>query len=104
MVRNARYGTRDLAQARVFYDALAGILGASRLFDMDNLTAYRGPQGGMFVIGLPYAGEASVGNGTQVVFDAPSRAGGDAPPGQTREHGGKLEGPPGFGGPQDKGV
>jgi catechol 2,3-dioxygenase-like lactoylglutathione lyase family enzyme len=104
MLRNTRYGTRDLARARTFYDAVAGILGASRMFDRDNLSAYQGPEGGMFTIGLPLAGEATVGNGTQVVFDAPSREAVEAAHAKALELGGKDEGAPGFRGPQEIGF
>lgn len=104
MLRNTRYGTRDLARARVFYDALAEILGARRVFDMDNLTAYRGPEGSTFVIGLPLEGEASVGNGAQVVFDAPSRAAVDAAHARAVELGGRDEGAPGLRGPEAMGF
>lgn len=104
MVRNARYGTRDLARARVFYDALAEILDARRVFDMDKLTAYRGRAGGMFVIGLPRDGEASVGNGAQIVFDAPSRAAVDAAHARAVALGGADEGAPGLRGPEAMGF
>ena len=104
MLRNTRYGTRDLARARTFYDAVAGILGASRKFDRDNLSAYQGPEGGMFTIGLPLAGEATVGNGTQVVFDAPSREAVEAAHAKALELGGKDEGAPGFRGPEEMGF
>jgi catechol 2,3-dioxygenase-like lactoylglutathione lyase family enzyme len=105
MLRNARYGTRDLAKARGFYDALAQILGARRVFDMENLTAYRGGgEGAMFVIGLPLEGEATAGNGTQIVFDAPSREAVDAAHEKAVALGGRSEGAPGFRGPEEMGF
>jgi catechol 2,3-dioxygenase-like lactoylglutathione lyase family enzyme len=96
----ARYGTRDLPRAIAFYDALAQLLGATRAFERDNLVAWRGPEGGMFLIGTPLAGEASVGNGSQVGFAAPSRALVDAVHATALELGGSCEGPPGVRGPE----
>jgi catechol 2,3-dioxygenase-like lactoylglutathione lyase family enzyme len=104
MLMVTRFGTRDLPRARVFYDALAQILGAARAFDMDNLTAYRGPEGALFVVGMPLEGEASVGNGTQVVFGAPDRAAVDAAHAKALELGGKCEGAPGLRGPEEMGF
>lgn len=104
MLKTARYGTRDLARAREFYDAIAELLGARRVMDRDELTAYQGPSGGMFLIGLPFAGDATVGNGAQMVFDAPSRAAVDAVHAKALELGGTCEGPPGFRGPEEMGF
>jgi catechol 2,3-dioxygenase-like lactoylglutathione lyase family enzyme len=101
MLSTARYGTRDLERARSFYDAIAAIIGARRVLDYPNLTGYRGPSGGTFIIGTPLAGEASVGNGSQVVFEAPTRAAVDAVHAQALALGGRCEGPPGFRGPAE---
>ena len=101
MLSTARYGTRDLARARSFYDAIAETIGAKRVIDRDNLSGYRGASGGMFIIGTPLAGDANVGNGTQVVFEAPSRAAIDAAHAKALELGGKCEGPPGPRGPAE---
>ncbi len=104
MLRGARYGTRDLEKARKFYDEIAGLLGAKRVIDRDELTAYQSEAGGLFVIGKPLAGEATVGNGTQVVFDAPSPAVVDAVHAKALQLGGKCEGPPGYRGPKEMGF
>jgi catechol 2,3-dioxygenase-like lactoylglutathione lyase family enzyme len=100
MLSVARYGTRDLAKAAAFYDEITAMLGASRVIDRDEVKAYKGPEGGMFLIGIPFAGEASVGNGTQVGFPAPSRAVVDAVHAKALEIGGTCEGPPGVRGPE----
>lgn len=100
MLSVARYGTRDLARATEFYDAIAALLGASRVMERDELVAYKGAEGGMFLIGLPLAGEAGVGNGTQIGFTAPSRAAVDAVHTIAMELGGTCEGPPGVRGPE----
>jgi catechol 2,3-dioxygenase-like lactoylglutathione lyase family enzyme len=102
VLRTARYGTRDLDSARRFYDAVTALLGAKRVFDMDNLSGYQGASGGMFVIGEPLDGEPTVGNGTQLVFEAPSRAAVDAAHRKALELGGTCEGPPGFRGPAER--
>ena len=99
MLTVARYGTKDLVRAIEFYDAIAGILGAPRVMERDNLVAYKGADGGMFLIGLPFAGDASVGNGSQVGFAAPSREVVDAVYAKAIELGGSCEGPPGLRGP-----
>lgn len=99
MLSVARYGTKNLARATDFYDAIAGLLGAKRVMERDNLVAYKGADGGMFLIGMPFAGEASVGNGSQVGFAASSRATVDAVYAKAMELGGTCEGPPGVRGP-----
>jgi hypothetical protein len=53
------------------------------------------------MIGTPHAGEATAGNGTQVVFAAPSRAAVNAAHAKALELGGKCEGPPGLRGPEN---
>ena len=101
MLKTARYGTRDLAKARIFYDAVTAPLGAKRVLDMDNLSGYQGATGGMFVIGEPLHGEPTVGNGTQMVFEAPSRSAVDAAHAKALELGGRCEGAPGLRGPAE---
>lgn len=39
-----RYGTRDLARAKTFYDAIAAILGATRVVDRENSAGYKGTE------------------------------------------------------------
>ncbi len=100
MLSVARYGTRDLARATAFYDAITAPLGASRVIDRADVVAYKGAEGGMFLIGIPHEGEASVGNGTQVGFAAPSRATVDAVYAKAMKLGGVCAGPPGLRGPE----
>jgi catechol 2,3-dioxygenase-like lactoylglutathione lyase family enzyme len=100
MLNVARYGTRDLDRAVEFYDAIAALLDAQKVLDRDEVKAYRGETGGMFLIGKPLAGEANVGNGTQMGFSAPSRATVDAVHAKALELGGSCEGPPGLRGPE----
>jgi catechol 2,3-dioxygenase-like lactoylglutathione lyase family enzyme len=100
MLSVARFGTRDFPRAVAFYDEIAALLGARRVIDRDEVKAYKGPEGGMFLIGVPFAGEATVGNGSQVGFPAPSRAVVDAVYAKALELGGTCEGPPGVRGPE----
>jgi len=104
MLTIARYGTRDLERAKSFYDAIAVILGASRVMDRPEAVGYKGPEGVMFIVGKPFAGEATAGNGTQVAFAAPSRAVVDAAHAKALELGGRCEGPPGVRGPDPNGF
>ena len=99
MLSVARYGTSDLARATSFYDEIAKLLAAKRVIDRDDVVAYKGADGGMFLIGRPFAGEAKSGNGTQIGFIAPSRAVIDAVYAKAMELGGTCEGPPGVRGP-----
>ena len=100
MLTVARYGTRDLPRAAAFYDEIAALLGAVRVLDRPEVKAYKGADGGMFLIGLPNAGEANVGNGTQIGFAAPSRGAVDSVHTKALELGGTCEGPPGVRGPE----
>ena len=91
MLTVGRFGTRDLARATAFYDEIAALLGAKRVIERPEVVAYKGAEGGMFLIGLPFAGEASAGNGTQLSFAAPSRAVVDAVHAKALELGGTCE-------------
>jgi hypothetical protein len=104
MLTVARYGVRDLAQARTFYDPITEMLGAVLAFARPDLAAYKGAEGGMFLIGRPFEGEATVGNGSQMGFAAPGRALVDAVYAKAIALGGKCEGPPGVRGPDPDGF
>jgi predicted lactoylglutathione lyase len=104
MLTVARYGTRDLPRARAFYDEIAGMIGAVRVFDRPDLVSYKGADGAMFLIGKPFAGEATVGNGTQMGFVVSSRAMVDAVHAKALELGGTSEGAPGVRGDNPNGF
>jgi catechol 2,3-dioxygenase-like lactoylglutathione lyase family enzyme len=104
MLSVARYGTHDIERAKGFYDAIAEILGARRVIDRPEVIGYKGPEGGMFLVGKPLAGEATVGNGTQMGFAANSRAQVNAVHAKALELGGKCEGPPGIRGSDPNGF
>ena len=104
MLGVARYGTHDIIRARDFYDAVAAQLGARRVIDREDVVGYRGPSGGMFLVGRPYAGEPTVGNGTQMGFEAQSRDVVDAVHAKALEMGGRCEGAPGVRGADPNGF
>ena len=74
VLTGARFGTRDIKRAIAFYDAVTAELGGARVIDRHGMAGYRGAEGGIFIIGTPREGEACVGNGSQVMWAAPSRA------------------------------
>jgi catechol 2,3-dioxygenase-like lactoylglutathione lyase family enzyme len=104
MLTVARYGTRDLERARTFYDGITGLLGAQRVLDRPEVAGYKAADGGMFLIGMPFEGDASVGNGTQMGFAASCRAIVDAVHAKALELGGSCAGPPGVRGPDPDGF
>ena len=101
MLSIGRFGTNDLERARRFYDAIAEILGAKRVTDTPKVIGYKGPAGGLFLVGTPFAGYATVGNGTQLGFSVESPAIVDALHAKALELGGKDEGTPGLRGPDN---
>lgn len=104
MLTTARFGTRDLDRATTFYDAIAELLGANRVLERPEVVGYQGSEGAILLVGKPFEGEATAGNGTQVGLPAPSRAVVDAVHAKALELGGKCEGPPGVRGPDPNGF
>lgn len=104
MLTVARYGTRNLERATKFYDAIAEVLDARRVMEINNAVCYQGPGGGMFIIGLPFEGEATSGNGVQISFAAPNRAVVDKAHALALKLGGKDAGPPGVRGEESSGF
>jgi catechol 2,3-dioxygenase-like lactoylglutathione lyase family enzyme len=104
MLNLARCGARDLGRAKAFYDEISALLGAQRVFEYPNVIGYKGAEGGIFLVGLPFEGEATAGNGQQFTFETPSRAAVDAIHAKALELGGKCEGPPGLRGPEENGF
>lgn len=104
MLSTGRFGTRDLPRAKTFYDGIAELLGAARVYDRPNLAGYRGANGGIFIIGEPLAGEAQPGNGTMLGFEAPTRAAVRAVHARALELGGTCEGAPGIRGEDPDGY
>ena len=71
MISYVMIGTNDLEGTAKFYDALLGVLGASRSLETDTFIAWRGKSGGpALCLGKPYDGNpATVGNGVMVSPD-----------------------------------
>jgi catechol 2,3-dioxygenase-like lactoylglutathione lyase family enzyme len=99
-----RYGTRDLSRATRFYDAIAELLGARRTRDTPTVVCYQGASGVTFVVGLPFEGEPTVGNGVQMGFAAANRGTVDAVHAKALELGGADAGAPGVRGPDPRGF
>ena len=95
MLTGARFGTRDIKRAIAFYDAVTAEIGAARVIERHGMAGYRGPEGGIFLVGTPREGDATVGNGSQVMWAAPSRAAVDGAHAAALAHGGTCEGAPG---------
>lgn len=104
MLNSGRFGTKNIDRAKAFYDEIAAILGGRRVYDMPNLAAYQGENGAMFLIGLPFEGEASVGNGNQMGFAAATRAIVDQAHSKALELGAQCEGAPGIRGDDPNGF
>jgi len=90
-------GTKDLANAAPFYDAIAAEMGVGRMFETERFIAW-GAAGGApgVAITLPAdGGAASVGNGVMVALEARDRAQVDRLHAIALAHGGCCEGTPG---------
>ena len=74
MISTARFGTSNLAAAKEFWAPIAEMVGAKKIYDRENMISFRGPEGGMLLIGVPLQGEHEVGNGNMAGFQAASRA------------------------------
>jgi len=101
MISYVTIGTNDHQRASEFYDAVLGILGASRAFETETFIAWAsksgGPKGGpMFCLTKPYDGNmATVGNGMMVALTAQSAETVDAVHKKALALGAKDEGAPG---------
>lgn len=97
MIGYVTLGTKDLAKAAVFYDAIAAELDTPRMMEFDGFIAWGKPGGGAG-IGLtrPFDGkEASVGNGVMVALEAKDQAQVQRLYDIALANGGTCEGPPG---------
>ncbi|MCI4592354.1 VOC family protein [Sphingobium sp. BYY-5] len=104
MINLVRFGTRDLDRAKAFYDEIAALVGATRAFDRPDLVAYRTADSGMLLIGMPFKGDATPGNGTQAGIQAASRAQVNAIHARATALGGTCEGRPGIRGDDPNGF
>ena len=97
MISYVTIGTNDLERAAKFYDAVLGVLGASRAYETETFIAWTAKSGGpMISLNKPYDGKpATVGNGMMVALTAESPAMVDAVHGKALEMGATDEGAPG---------
>ncbi len=97
MIGYITLGTKDMAAAAAFYDALLAELGASRMMDTDQFIAWgAAPGGGALSITKPFDGNPpSVGNGVMVALAATSKEQVDAIYAKAIELGAADEGKPG---------
>jgi predicted lactoylglutathione lyase len=97
MIGYITIGTRDLARAARFYDALLAELGAKRTMENDRFIAWSTSRNapGLLVI-LPFDGKpATAGNGVMVALAGGDKARVDAVYKKAIELGGSDEGAPG---------
>lgn len=97
MIGYVTLGTKDLAKAAEFYDAIAAELDTPRMMEFDGFIAWGKPGGGAG-IGLtkPFDGNvATVGNGVMVALEAKDKQQVHRLHEIALAHGGSCEGPPG---------
>ncbi len=97
MIGYVTLGTRDIARAARFYDALLAEFGAKRAMEMETFIAWAADsKGPMLSVIKPYDQKpATVGNGVMVALAASSKAQVDAIHRKALELGAKDEGAPG---------
>ena len=97
MIGYVTLGTKDMQAAAAFYDALLGVLGATRMMDTEQFIAWSSAPGGPAIsITKPFDGNPpTVGNGVMVALAAESREQVDALHAKALELGGADEGKPG---------
>lgn len=104
MITTTRFGTSDFPRAKAFWDVIAGMAGAKLVYDRPTMVSYRGADGGMLLIGVPFEGSHDRGNGNMAGFAVPSRALVDAIHAKVLELGGTDEGAPGLRGDDPNGF
>ena len=97
MIGYVTIGTNDLARAAAFYDALLGEVGAKRMMENDQFSAWSvRPDAPGLGVTKPFDKKpASVGNGVMVALEAASTTQVDALHRKAMQLGGKDEGAPG---------
>ena len=97
MIGYVTLGTKDIAKAAVFYDAIAAELETPRMMEYETFIAWGKPDGGAGIgITKPFDGNvASVGNGVMVALEAKDKEQVHRLYDLALAHGGTCEGPPG---------
>ncbi len=88
-------GTNDVSLAVKFYDAVLSALSVKRAHYIDNVAAAYGEKF-EFWVGSPCDGKASLGNGSHIAFQAPTKDAVDSFYFTALELGGSCEGKPGM--------
>ena len=98
MLRYLTLGSNDIARSGRFYDPVLATLGIGRTKTLDHEIGYGGPGEGMTVwVTKPFDEKpATIGNGSMLAFQAPTRAAVDDFHRQALAHGGRDEGAPGL--------
>lgn len=97
MIGYVTLGTKDIAKAAVFYDAIAAELETPRMMEYDSFIAWGKPDGGAGIgITKPFDGNvATVGNGVMVALQAKDKEQVQRLHEIALANGGSCEGPPG---------
>jgi len=96
MIGYVTIGTKDMAKATAFYDALLAEIGGKQLMGMDRIKFYGNGAGAMLAICIPYDQQPqNCGNGNMVAINAGDRATVDKLYAKARELGATDEGEPG---------
>jgi predicted lactoylglutathione lyase len=97
MIGYVTLGTKDIAKAAVFYDAIAAELETPRMMEYDSFIAWGKPGGGAGIgITKPFDGNvATVGNGVMVALEAKDQDQVQRLYDIALANGGTCEGPPG---------
>lgn len=97
MIGYVTLGTKDIAKAAVFYDAIAAELETPRMMEYDSFIAWGKPDGGAGIgITKPFDGNvATVGNGVMVALQAKDKEQVHRLHEIALANGGSCEGPPG---------
>jgi catechol 2,3-dioxygenase-like lactoylglutathione lyase family enzyme len=96
MITHITIGAADKAQSVGFYEAVLRPLGYTRILDNARWTGFgRGEGHPPILVGSPFEGEASAGNGVMLGFRAPTRAKVDELYAAGLKAGGVDAGPPG---------
>lgn len=97
MIGYVTLGTKDIAKAAVFYDAIAAELETPRMMEYETFIAWGKPDGGAGIgITKPFDGAvATVGNGVMVALEAKDKEQVHRLYDIALANGGTCEGPPG---------
>lgn len=95
IINHVSVGASDVALAVKFYDSVLATLSISRAHYIDNVAAAYGDNF-EFWVGCPCENQPSIGNGSHVAFNAPTKAAVDAFYRTAIEQGGRCEGKPGL--------